>query len=75
MQELLDEVFAAVQRRFGNTVLIHLEDMQYENMSKTMAQYSGSFPIFSDDIQGMAHDWWQKSLLTLRPVHAASFPL
>lgn len=54
VQELLDEFFTAVQRRFGNTVLVHLEDMQYENMSKTMAQYSGSFPIFSDDIQGLA---------------------
>lgn len=43
-----------MQRRFGNTVLVHLEDMQYENMSKTMAQYSGIFPIFSDDIQGLA---------------------
>lgn len=53
-QELLDEFFTAVQRRFGNTVLIHLEDMQYENMSKTMAQYSGNFPVFSDDIQGLA---------------------
>lgn len=53
-QELLDEFFAAAQRRFGNTVLMHLEDMQYENMSKTMAQYSGSIPIFSDDIQGLA---------------------
>jgi hypothetical protein len=54
LQELLDEFFNAVQRRFGNTVLIHLEDMQYENMSKTMAQYSGNFPVFSDDIQGLA---------------------
>ena len=54
LQELLDEFFAAAQRRFGNTVLMHLEDMQYENMSKTMAQYSGSIPIFSDDIQGLA---------------------
>lgn len=54
VQELLDEFFTAVQRRFGNTVLVHLEDMQYENMSKTMAQYSGIFPIFSDDIQGLA---------------------
>ena len=44
----------AAQRRFGSTALIHLEDMQYENMSKTMAQYSNNCPIFADDIQGLA---------------------
>jgi malate dehydrogenase (oxaloacetate-decarboxylating)(NADP+) len=53
-QELLDEFLTAAKRRFGSGVVIHLEDMQYENMSRIMAQYAGFLPVFADDIQGMA---------------------
>eukprot|EP00891_Asterochloris_glomerata_P000579 jgi/Astpho2/579/e_gw1.00013.23.1_t len=53
-QELLDEFLEAARLRFGNAVLIHLEDMLYENMSRVMAQYRGQLPVFADDIQGIA---------------------
>lgn len=51
--ELLDEFLTAVRRRYGNTTLIHFEDMVYENASKLLNMYGTEFPCFNDDIQGM----------------------
>lgn len=38
-------------RRFGNTVLVHLEDMSYANLTRLFNQYRGSLACFSDDVQ------------------------
>lgn len=38
-------------RRFGNTVLVHFEDMSYANLSRLFNQYRGSLACFSDDVQ------------------------
>ena len=37
--------------RFGNTCLMHLEDMSFENLGRLFARYRGTFPCFSDDVQ------------------------
>ena len=37
--------------RFGNTVLVHFEDMSYANLSRLFNQYRGSLACFSDDVQ------------------------
>ncbi|EIE23960.1 NADP-dependent malic enzyme [Coccomyxa subellipsoidea C-169] len=52
--ELLDEFISAAKRRFGNTVLVHFEDMSYANLSRLFNQYRGSLACFSDDVQGTA---------------------
>jgi len=41
-------------RRFGNTCLMHLEDMSFENLGRLFARYRGTFPCFSDDVQARA---------------------
>ena len=42
--------------RFGNTVLVHLEDMSYANLARFNNQYRGSLACFSDDVQvGLSH--------------------
>ena len=38
--------------KFGNTCLMHLEDMSFENLGRLFARYRGTFPCFSDDVQG-----------------------
>jgi hypothetical protein len=40
-----------VAARFGNTVLVHFEDMSYANLSRLFNQYRGSLACFSDDVQ------------------------
>jgi hypothetical protein len=41
-------------RRYGNTTLVHFEDLTYENASKVLNMYRTELPCFNDDIQGMA---------------------
>ena len=38
-------------RRFGNTTLIHFEDMSIPNLTRLVNQYRGSLACFSDDVQ------------------------
>jgi hypothetical protein len=40
--------------RYGNTTLVHFEDLTYENASKVLNMYRTDLPCFNDDIQGMA---------------------
>ncbi|KAK9818384.1 hypothetical protein WJX72_011776 [[Myrmecia] bisecta] len=51
--ELVDEFLTAARRRFGNAI-IHFEDMNYDNLTKLISRYRGTFPCFSDDVQGTA---------------------
>lgn len=37
--------------RYGNSVVIHFEDMTYENLANVTTNYRGTFPCFSDDTQ------------------------
>ena len=37
--------------RFGNTVLVHFEDMAHQNLDRLLSQYRGSLACFSDDVQ------------------------
>jgi len=37
--------------RFGNTVLVHFEDMSYSNLTRLFNQNRGSLACFSDDVQ------------------------
>ena len=37
--------------RFGNSVLVHFEDMSYSNLTRLFNQYRGSLACFSDDVQ------------------------
>ena len=48
---LLDVTLCAPACRFGNTCLLHLEDMSFENLGRLFARYRGTFPCFSDDVQ------------------------
>jgi hypothetical protein len=36
---------------FGNTTLIHFEDMSIPNLTRLVNQYRGSLACFSDDVQ------------------------
>lgn len=44
-------MFDSACGRFGNTCLMHLEDMSFENLGRLFARYRGTFPCFSDDVQ------------------------
>ena len=57
--ELLQELLDAVRRRFGGATLIHMQDMTYLNLARFLDEYRGSFPVFSDDIQGAPHQTLQ----------------
>ena len=48
--------------RFGNTVLLHLEDMSYANLTRLFNQYRGSLACFSDDVQVSGPASWFKAL-------------
>ena len=37
--------------RFGNTVVVHFEDMAHANLDRLLRQYRGTLPCFSDDVQ------------------------
>ena len=37
--------------RFGNTVVVHFEDMAHANLDRLLSQYRGTLPCFSDDVQ------------------------
>ncbi len=37
--------------RFGNTVIVHFEDMAHANLDRLLSQYRGTLPCFSDDVQ------------------------
>ena len=41
----------AIWCRFGNTVLVHFEDMAHANLDRLLSQYRGSMACFSDDVQ------------------------
>ncbi len=49
--QLLDEFITAVKRRYGNTTIIHFEDMSYDNGNKLLNMYRGEFPCYNDDLQ------------------------
>jgi malic enzyme len=49
---LVDELLTAVRRRYGNTTLIHLEDLAHDNALRLLQMYRGDFPCYSDDLQG-----------------------
>jgi hypothetical protein len=49
--QLLDEFLTAVRRRYGNTTLIHFNDMAYDNAAKLLNMYRTDFPCFSDELQ------------------------
>lgn len=49
--QLLDEFLTAVKRRYGNTTLIHFNDMAYDNAAKLLNMYRTDFPCFSDELQ------------------------
>lgn len=49
--QLLDEFLTAVRRRYGNTTLIHFEDMHYDNGSKLLNMYRADFPCYNDELQ------------------------
>eukprot|EP00775_Hariotina_reticulata_P006129 gene6129-6368_t len=51
--QLLDEFLTAVRRRYGNTTLIHFNDMAYDNAAKLLNMYRTDFPCFSDELQGL----------------------
>ncbi|KAF6265971.1 hypothetical protein COO60DRAFT_1477166 [Scenedesmus sp. NREL 46B-D3] len=51
--QLLDEFLTAVKRRYGNTTLIHFNDMAYDNAAKLLNMYRTDFPCFSDELQGL----------------------
>lgn len=51
--QLLDEFLTAVRRRYGNTTLIHMSDMAYDNAAKLLNMYRTDFPCFSDELQGL----------------------
>eukprot|EP00884_Botryococcus_braunii_P023449 jgi/Botrbrau1/9789/Bobra.85_1s0033.1 len=51
--DLIDEFLWAVRQRFGNSVVIHFEDMTYQNLARLTNAYRGTFPCFSDDMQGL----------------------
>lgn len=46
--ELMDEFMTSVRRRYGTSVLIDLEDMEYSTQHKLLATYRGTFPMYSD---------------------------
>ena len=50
-RQLLDEFLTAVRRRYGNTTLIHFEDMGHDNGAKLLNMYRTDFPCYSDDLQ------------------------
>ncbi len=52
--ELLDEFLTAVRRRYGNTTLLHFEDMAFDTSSKLLSMYRTAFPCFSDDMSAEA---------------------
>lgn len=51
--ELVDEFFTAVRQRYGNSVLIDIEDMAYETQNKLLSSYRGTFPVYSDAHYGL----------------------
>lgn len=51
--ELLDEFLNAVKQRFGPSVLIDVENMSWDNQSKLLSAYRGTFPIYSDGNYGI----------------------
>ncbi|KAI8472774.1 MAG: NADP-dependent malic enzyme [Monoraphidium minutum] len=51
--QLLDEFLTAVRRRYGNTTLIHFEDMGHDNGAKLLNMYRTDFPCYNDDLQGL----------------------
>lgn len=48
--ELLDELLSAVKRRYGNSTLLHLEDMTSETSNRLLGMYRSDFPCLNDDI-------------------------
>lgn len=44
--------------RFGNTVLVHFEDMAHANLDRLLSQYRGSLACFSEDVQVRAPFAW-----------------
>ncbi|GBF99300.1 NADP-dependent malic enzyme [Raphidocelis subcapitata] len=51
--QLMDEFLTAVRRRYGNTTLIHFEDLGHENGAKLLNMYRTDFPCYNDDLQGL----------------------
>lgn len=51
--QLMDEFLTAVRRRYGNTTLIHFEDMAHDNGAKLLNMYRTDFPCYNDDLQGL----------------------
>lgn len=54
--QLLDEFLTAVRRRYGNTTLIHFEDMGHDNGAKLLNMYRTDFPCYNDDLQVIWRD-------------------
>lgn len=52
--ELMDELLTAVRRRYGNSVLLHFQDMEHNNVARLVAQYRGELMCYSDELQGTA---------------------
>lgn len=46
--------FVGNMSRYGNTVLVHFEDMSYANLTHLFNQYRGSLACFSEDVQVLA---------------------
>lgn len=51
---LMHELMDAIERRFGNNVMILFEDMKYQTAQKLLSQYRPRFPCFADDYEGLA---------------------
>ena len=51
--ELFDEFFTAVKQRYGTSVLIDLEGMNWANQTKILSSYRGTFPMYSDAHYGL----------------------
>lgn len=51
--ELIDEFFNAVRRRFGPSVMVDIENMAWDNQSKLLSAYRGTFPMYSDGNHGI----------------------
>ncbi|KAG1681547.1 hypothetical protein FOA52_014054 [Chlamydomonas sp. UWO 241] len=50
--ELMDEFMRAVKERYGNTTLIHFDNMVYENATQLLSMYRSEFPCFDDETSG-----------------------
>eukprot|EP00955_Chlamydomonas_euryale_P056753 356543-Chlamydomonas_euryale.AAC.1 len=42
----MEELMAAIHRRYGNKTLIHFEDMTIDNVDKMLSMYRSDFPCF-----------------------------